>query len=126
MFAERRQYIQNNIDESQSNLENASGDRQNANTELINARLSASQIISDAKVQSENIKALTIDKAKDEANEILNEAKNEIQMQRAKLESDAKVQIISVALAAAQKIIEKEVDKESNRRLIQDFIKAND
>ena len=123
-FQGRKNYIQNNIDESERlNLE-ASSDREKANEELMKAQLEANTIVSSAKVKAETVKAEKIAVAKDEANKIVADAKKDIKHQQDKFDQDSKEAIITVALAAAAQVVEKEVDNKTNRKIISDFVKA--
>jgi len=120
----RKKYIQDNIDESEKQNKDASLDREKANDELMTARLEAANIIAEAKVAAETKRAEIVAAAKDEATGIVTSAKEDIELEKAKFEQDSKQAIIDVALEAAAKVVEKEVDNKSNKKIVEDFIKA--
>ncbi len=123
-FQSRKNYIQNNIDESERmNLE-ASSDREQANEELMQAQIEANEIVSNAKVKAEAVKALEVAAAKERVRTLVSDARKDIAHQQEKFEQDSKEAIINVALEAAEKVVEKEVDNKTNRKIISDFVKA--
>jgi len=124
MVEKRRKYIQDNIDESEKLNEEASVDREHANEELVNARVKAANIVADAKVEAETKRAKIIANARLEAGGIVNTAKEDMRLEKIKFEHESEEAIIEVALAAAKKVVEKEVDTKTNKKMVEDFIKA--
>ncbi len=124
MNHDRRDYIQNNINEAESQNSSAVSDREKAQEELTIARIQAAEIISASKVDAEEIKAHRIAKAKKSAQIIIDSAKKDIVAQQMKFDQESEEAIIEVALSAAAKVVEKDVDSVSNRKIITDFIKA--
>lgn len=122
MHDDRKRYIQNNISEAERLSKDAILDREKANDEIIQARIQATEIIAAARVDAENTRAQKILLANEEAHRLLVDAKRDIESQQAKFDQDSKEAIIDVALAAAAKVIEKEVDNKTNRKIIEDFI----
>lgn len=124
MVQGRRQFIQNNIDEAIKHNNEASVDREQANKELIQARIEAADIIAQAKMAGERVKADNIAQAKEDANKIMLQAQNDLEREKAKFEAESRQAIIEVALEAAAKVVEKEVDNDTNRRIVEDFVKS--
>ncbi len=122
MVKDRQDYIQNNIDEAATQNVDASNDREKANQELVEARIESAQIVADAKFAAEKNRINIKQQAKDESEKILANAKKEIEAEKVKLQKETKQEIVEVALAAAAKIIEKEVDTKVNRKLVEDFV----
>ncbi len=123
MVVNRQAYIQNNIDESDAKNANATDDREKANQELVKARIEAANIVAEAKTIAEQKRTAIKEKASYESKKILANAKQEIQAEKVRLEKETKQEIVEVALAAAKKIVEKEVDTKVNRKLISEFVK---
>lgn len=121
---ERRKYIQDNIDVAEKENKQATLDREQANKELILARLKANKIIEKAKSEVLEVKETKINLAKKEAKKIIEDANKKIKSQKIKFEEDSKKIIVDVALSAAKKIIEKEIDSKTNQKIIEDFIKV--
>lgn len=123
MHDDRKRYIQNNINEAERLSKEATHDREKANDEIIQARIEATEIIAAARIEAENTRAIKAAAAVEEANRILVDAKKEIEAQQAKFDQESREAIIEVALEAAAKVIEKEVDNKTNRKIVEDFIK---
>lgn len=124
MVQDRKNFIQKNIDEAVKQNNTAAIDREQANKELIQARIEAAELVSQAKLHAEKVKAENLENAKSEANKIVAQAQADMVAEKAKFEAEAREAIVDVALAAAQKVIEKEVDNATNRRIIEEFVKT--
>ncbi len=124
MVSDRRAHIQSNIDSATSQNKEAADNKEKANQELISARVEAAEIINEAKVSAEQLKRDSEIKAKENSNKILADAKQEIESEKIRLAKETKQEIVEVALAAAKKIVEKEVDNKTNRKLVEKFIKS--
>ena len=124
MHDERRKYIQDNIDVAEKENKHASLDREKANKELILARLKANEIIEKAKSEAFEVRETKIDFAKKEAQKVIDDANKKIKSQQMKFEEESKKIIVDIALSAAKKIIEKEIDPKTNKKIIEDFVKV--
>lgn len=125
MHDDRQRYIKNNISEAEKMHQDAYLDREKANDEIIQARLQATEIIAAARIEAQDLHSSKIILANKEVEKIKEDAKRDIEAQQAKFEIEAKEAIVEVALAAAAKVVEHEVDSTANRKIINDFIKAS-
>ena len=123
MHDDRKEYIQSNIDSAELQQNNAFNDREKANDELVQARLKAIDIIHQAKQEAKEVRVQRIEMAEIDARKIVQDAKNDMQFQQEKFEEESKEAIINIALEAASKVVEKEVNDKTNRKIIEDFIK---
>ena len=62
--------------------------------------------------------------AEKEAKEILNKAKTEINSEREKAIGEIKSVVVDFSIQAASKIIEKNLDSDENKRIIEDTLKG--
>ena len=126
MINDRKEYIQNNIDESKNlkikSEKNFQESMNNLNTSLNEAK----EIINNAKYDANQIKNDSILKTKKEIDKMWLDAKQEIIREKENLKKESKKEIIEVALAAATKIIDRNMDNEINRKIIKKFIKDNE
>ncbi len=74
--------------------------------------------IKEAKIEKRSIK----DETKKEADLILERAREQIEREKASMESDIKKEILETSILAAQKIIEKELDEKTNKKMINELI----
>ena len=123
MVNERRKFIQDNIDNAIKQNEGAAVDREQASKEITEAHLIANSIIADARLKAEKIMKNNIVSAKDESNRIVQSAHKNAAREKELFESQAKEEMIALALEAAKHVIEKKVNIASNRKFVRDFIK---
>ena len=101
--------------EIQSNL--AEGERTKAEGEKF--RKEYEEKLNSAKEQGQEI----ISTAKNEAMSIKEKASKDIEQERQKVMNEVKDDISSIALLAASKVIENDIDASKHEKLINDFIK---
>ena len=106
--AKRQAIIQGNLDEAATKNEQADIKLADANNQLKEARITSKEMVENAKVTALN-----------EKDRIL----NEITMEVSQMKEELSREVIDVALLAASKVVEREVSKEDNERLIDNFIK---
>lgn len=87
------------------------------------ARNEGQQIVEMAKRRAEEKSSEIIANAKKEAENIKIKASVDIEKERQQAYNDVKDEISSIALLAASKVIEKDIDKSKHEELIDEFIK---
>jgi F-type H+-transporting ATPase subunit b len=86
------------------------------------AQAEALKIISDGKSAGEKIKADIEDSAKQNANDIINNAKVQINAEREKAIKDIQSVVVEISIKAAEKVIVKNLDTDDNRKIINDTL----
>ena len=81
------------------------------------------EIIKQATLRAEKKSEEIISTAKNEATSIKEKASKDIAQERQKVMNEVKDDISSIALLAASKVIESDLDKSKHEKLINDFIK---
>ena len=92
-------------------------------TKIGAARSEGQQIVESAKRRAEQRSSEIISHAKQEAANLKVKAEAEIEKERQQAYNDVKNEISSIALLAASKVIEKDIDKSKHEELIDEFIK---
>ena len=82
------------------------------------AHSEAQQIIADSKVAGEMVKNKLESAAKEKAEEMIGKAKAQIEAESQKAIQAIKYSVVELSIEAAEKIIEKNLDSEDNRNLI--------
>ena len=91
--------------------------------EMINkAQSEAQQIISDSKSAADKIKKDIEDHANKNAAEILDKATKQIQAEKDKAFKEIKNSAVEISIAAASKLLEKNIDDSDNRKFIEEVI----
>ena len=86
------------------------------------AQAEAQQIISDAKTAGEKVKLDLETVANVKADEIIEKAKAQIDTERVRVISEIKTVAIEISLSAAAKVIEKNLDSDDNRKLVNEAL----
>ena len=90
--------------------------------QVANAKAEADKIIDDARKQAEKVKADIVAKANDEAGEIKAKANADIESARSAALASLQGSVADIAIELAEKVVEKNLDKDTNKRLIDSFI----
>ena len=119
---ERESYIEDKITNADEEVEKARTFRIENERLLKQAKQEGKKIIEEEKKKAEKIYSEIVEEAKKEADLILERAKVEINREKEKVEYGLKREAIDLALEISRKVIEKNIDEEKNRELINDFI----
>ena len=90
--------------------------------QLAKAKEQAESIIAEARQRAEREYKRIIEEAHAEADKIINNSVQAIEKERLQMMKEVKNQIASLAISAASKIIEANMDTENNRRIIDKFL----
>ena len=82
------------------------------------AHSEAQQIISDSKAAGERVKNEVESAAKEKAEEMIGKAKTQIEAESQKAIQEIKSSVVDLSIEAAEKILEKNLDSEDNRKLV--------
>ena len=93
---------------------------------LENIEIERRGVLKDARLASEKRALEIIKEANERAAEIIHKAEKEAIREREKLSEEIRKEVAMLALYAAEKIIEKEMDEKEQMLLIDDIIKHND
>ena len=88
------------------------------------AQAEAQQIIADAKTAGEKVKLDLETIASEKADEIIEKAKAQIDAERVKVISEIKTVAVEISLSAAAKVIEKNLDSDDNRKLVNEALEG--
>ncbi|WP_338972410.1 F0F1 ATP synthase subunit B [Spiroplasma endosymbiont of Panorpa germanica] len=119
---ERRKKINALLDEAADKTTKANRDKKEAEILLKNAKNDSLNIIKSAYTEADSNKMAILDRARREANNIQNHAKISIEHEREALKEEIRQNVIGVAFSAAEKVLEKNISKEDNQKIIENFI----
>jgi len=97
--------------------------RSDANKQLQQASIKAQEVVENSKLEGKRIKDSLISDARNQADQILKNSREEISYEQARMREDIQKEIIDVALLAAEKLIQEKADIEDNRSSIEKFVK---
>lgn len=120
--AAREKRIQDALDESKRQREEAERLLEQQRAELANARAEAQAIIAEGRQAAERIRQDLLNRARAEHEEMLTRARADIEAERARAIESMRREAVELALAAASRLIEKRLDNEADRKLVSDFL----
>ncbi len=120
----RESEIKNALSSAEKARENAEKASKDYDDLVKKARLEAQEIITESKSTGERIRTEIKETAEKEAHEIIEKAQNQINAEREKAINDIKKIVVDFSIQAASKIIEKNLDSDDNRRIVNDTIEG--
>ena len=123
IMATRSAYEQERLEEAerlkQENLElRAQMDKQ-----LADASRKAQETIQNAQLEGQRMKDNLVSEGRERSKQLLDEAEHSIELERNKMLDEVHEEIVDVALSATEKMLSEKLDEESDRRVIDSFIK---
>jgi len=122
LLDERREKISSefrNIEQTKSELSRL---EQDYKARLAEIEAQARQKIQEAIAEGQRIAVEVQEKAREEGKNILNKAKDNIELEIAKARVELRNQVASLAIRAAEKVIKEELSEERHKRLVTEFI----
>jgi F-type H+-transporting ATPase subunit b len=118
----RTERIRGDLDQAERAKTDAEGLLTEYQRQLADAKSEANRIIEEARQQAEKVKADVVASATSEVNEMKTRAAADIDAARAAAVAQLQGQVGSLAIELAEKVVERNLDRETNQRLIESFI----
>jgi len=118
----RAKSIKDSIDNAENAKVEAAELKQKYEDLLKAARIEAIKITEEAYAKAEKEHEKITAEAQKESQRILQHARQEIEREREQMLKDIRSQVAGLALSAASKVMEANMDTESNRKLVNKFI----
>ncbi len=122
LIEKRQALIQENIDSSVAIKAEAIDLKSQYDEKMKHAGQDAHQIIETARSSANEQKQEILAQAENEANRLKEKAQEDIERDRLKAEAQLKNAISDVAIEAAKKLVNKEMDDQTQRKFVDDFI----
>jgi len=94
-----------------------------AESEIVTARNQAKTIVANSEQQAQKVRESILEDASLEAKRKLDKAALEIELERKKLYANVQKDIVDLAIASAENLIEKEIDSKNHEQLFNKFLK---
>jgi len=118
----REETIKQQLEEAQKTKKEAENLLEDYRRQLAEARSEAQKIIHEGKSLGENMRKEIVQKAQEESNQIVKRAQEEIELQKQKAILELQEKIADLSIMAASKIINKSLNTEDNRRLVEEYV----
>lgn len=89
---------------------------------LADAKEEAAGIVEEARKRSLEEREVAVKQTQEETAKMMEQAKNTIELERSKALQEVQTEIAGIAMVAAQKVIEKNIDNEMNQQYLDDFL----
>jgi F-type H+-transporting ATPase subunit b len=118
----RTKAIADSIESAEAQKTEAAQLKRQYEEQLKSAKTQGEKILENAVSAAEQERERIVTGAKQEAESLLTAAREEIEREHEQMLKDIRSQVAGIALAAASKVLEANMDTESNRQLVEKFI----
>ena len=122
VLKQRGDYVEGKIKTAEEREEKSQQLLNEANEEVKAKKVEAMGIVEKAKEDAQKERAAILEKAKQEKEEEIKRTKEEIAQEIEASKDEIHREIVSVAIDASSKVLEREVNKKDNEKLIDSFI----
>ena len=118
----RTKSIQNDLNDANNKVKEAENLKKQYEEMLKSAHSKANEIIQAARENANKEYEQILQQARQDAEEIIRRANESIELERQKVMKEMRNEITSLAFAAASKIVQKNMDTETNKKIIENFL----
>lgn len=118
----RAQKISDSLDEAEKAKTDAESILAEYQRQLADARVEASRVIEEARGQAEQVRRDLIAKAEAEVSELRQRNAEAVTAERGRVMGEMQGQVAALAIELAEKVVESNLDREANTRLIENYI----
>ena len=126
LLEQRSQKIQGDLDKAEADRKEAEATLVQYRQKLSDANVKAQEIVDKAEKVARDEHDASIEATKKEIDLMKKNAEEDIKRDRERAVSQLRTEVVSLSLAAAGKLISKNIDNKENERLINDFINQLD
>jgi len=119
---ERERRLEEQIAQAQKDRAEAAALLEEYKRLLAGAKAEAQELIAKAKAVAEKERAALLAKAREEYEELLARARKDIEEEREKAILALRREAVDLSIAAASKLLEAQLDTETNRRLVSEYL----
>ncbi|HET9003838.1 MAG TPA: F0F1 ATP synthase subunit B [Gemmatimonadaceae bacterium] len=118
----REQALQDAIDQAKRDREEAARILAEHRAQLEGSRAEAQKIIADGRAVGEKLRAEMLEETRTQQQDMLERARREIAGERDRAIAQIREEAVDLAIAAAGKVIEKNLDDSANRKLVEGYL----
>lgn len=119
---EREQRIQDQLDAAAKANAEAQRLLADYHSQLAAAKAEAQDIVAQGRTAGDKLRDEIVAKGRTEQEELLARARREIAIERDKAVAELRREAVELSIAAATKVIERNLDTEADRKLVQDYL----
>jgi F-type H+-transporting ATPase subunit b len=119
---EREHRIQEQLDQAAKANAEAQQLLSDYQQQLASAKAEAQEVVAQGRLAGEKLRDELVAKGRAEQEELLERARREIQVERDRALAELRREAVELSIAAAGKVIERNVDTEADRKLVQSYL----
>ena len=119
---EREQRIRRDLDQAAKANADAQQLLAEYHAQLAQSKAEASELVARGREAGEKVREEIVAKGRAEQESLLERARREIEIEKDRALADLRREAVELSIAAASKVIERNVDTEADRRLVQDYL----
>ena len=123
-LTDREEGIRNDIDEAKKQREEAEVLLAKHKKMIAKADAQAQAVLKEAQEIAQKSHSEILEKAREDAAKEVQKAKLEIEKQRDDAIKSLKTEVVDLAIGAAEKILTRAIDKETNKKVVDDYISS--
>ncbi|HEX2722417.1 MAG TPA: F0F1 ATP synthase subunit B [Gemmatimonadaceae bacterium] len=120
----REQALERAIAEAKADRDAAATLLAEHRSQLDNARNEAQKLIVEGRTIGDKIRADMIEDTRSQQQDMLERARREIESEKVRAIAELRREAVDLAIAGASKVIEKNLDDDSNRRIVESFLSS--
>ena len=121
---DREKSLADAIDAAQRDREESARLLQDQRDQIESARDEAQKIIAEARAAAEQVRGKMIEQAHGETSDLLDRARREIVAERDRAVAELRLEAVDLAIAGASQVIGRNMDDQSNRQLVESFLRS--
>jgi F-type H+-transporting ATPase subunit b len=121
---DRTERIRKDLDEAELAKTEAVGIREEYARQLADAKTEAGRIIEEARQAADSVRKDLTQRAETEAAELRQRNAEQLEAERTRIMGELKGQVATLAIELAEKVVEANLDAETNNRLIESYISS--
>lgn len=118
----REKALEEAIAAAKADREEAAGILAEHRKQIEAARGDAQKLIAEGRAVGEKLRTQMIEETRGQQQEMLERARREIEAEKVRAIADLRREAVDLAIAGAGKVIEKNLDTESNRQIVESFL----
>ena len=118
----RERQLQKDIDDAKRDLAEAQRVLAEHRAQLEKGRGEAQKLIADGRATAEKLRNDLLEQTKAQQQEMLDRARREIETEKVNAIAALRREAVDLAIAGAGKVIERNLDNEANRKLVENFL----
>ena len=122
LLAARGDKVYEEMAEAKKQKAEAENLKQEYEVRIQDAKDEARDIVEGAKKRGDQLKDEIVQEAKGEAGNILEKARTDMEREKEKVLNDLKSEVVDIAMLAASKVVEKDLDENTHKNMINKFI----